>query len=253
MRSIERAGFLAHAQTAALNRKLEQSENIVRRWLDSCEHPYVAFSGGKDSTVCLDLVRRIADDIPAVFSHDEWLLPETEEFVAATENVHKVANIVQHASWFTAWEDGPKSLPDDVEWLERKPSEGWATWKLGYDGAAIGIRADENPSRKAHIRALGTCFYVRRHRQWQCYPLAWWRDRDVWAYIVSRKLEYNRAYDVLAGMDVPLSRRRIGPLAVESSGPHDPLHMGQLAVLRQGWPDLFNRFAERYPEARRYV
>lgn len=253
MDRLERAGFLAHAQTSAFERKVEQARTIVRRWLEECRNPYVAFSGGKDSAVCLHLVREIAPDTPALYWHDEWTLPETDELVAATPNVRKIAATIEHASWLTAWEDGPEFLPEDVEWVERKKSDGAGTWKLGYDGACIGLRADENSARKTHIRAHGTNLYAKKNRQWQCYPLAWWRDEDVWGYLISRKVEYSRAYDKLAELGVALKHRRIGPFAVESTGSHDPLHQGQLAILKQGWPELFARFAERYPEARRYA
>lgn len=251
--SLERAGFLAHARTAAFERKIEQAQDITRRWLETCRNPYVAFSGGKDSTVCLHLVRSIAPDTPALYWHDEWTLPETDELVTATPNVRQIAATIEHTPWFTAWADGPENLPPDVEWVEREKSDGGGTWKLGFDGACVGLRADENANRKMHIRAHGTNLYAKKNRQWQCYPLAWWKDADVWAYIVSRNVAYNRAYDRLAEISVPLERRRIGPLAVSGSGTHDPLHQGQLAILKRGWPNLFNRFSEHYPEARRYV
>ena len=42
--------------------------------------------------------------------------------------------------------------------------------------------------------------------------------------------------------------QRIGPFAVEAV-----VAYGQLARLREGWPEVFARFAARYPEARRYA
>ena len=48
---------------------------------------YVSFSGGKDSTVLLDLARRIYPDIPAVFVDTGLEYPELREFVKGFENV----------------------------------------------------------------------------------------------------------------------------------------------------------------------
>ena len=48
---------------------------------------YVSFSGGKDSTVLLDLARRVAPDIPAVFVDTGLEYPEIREFVKTKENV----------------------------------------------------------------------------------------------------------------------------------------------------------------------
>lgn len=48
---------------------------------------YVAFSGGKDSTVLLDIVRRIFPEVPAVFCDTGLEFPEIRKFVATFENV----------------------------------------------------------------------------------------------------------------------------------------------------------------------
>lgn len=48
---------------------------------------YVSFSGGKDSTVLLDLVRKIYSDVPAVFVNTGLEYPEIRDFVKTKENV----------------------------------------------------------------------------------------------------------------------------------------------------------------------
>ena len=48
---------------------------------------YVSFSGGKDSTVLLDIARRLYPDIPAVFSDTGLEYPEIKEFVKTFPNV----------------------------------------------------------------------------------------------------------------------------------------------------------------------
>ena len=47
----------------------------------------VSFSGGKDSTVLLDITRRLYPDIPAVFVNTGLEYPEVQTFAKSQENV----------------------------------------------------------------------------------------------------------------------------------------------------------------------
>jgi len=48
---------------------------------------YVSFSGGKDSTVLLHLVRSLYPEVPAVFCDTGLEFPEIKEFVRNTPDV----------------------------------------------------------------------------------------------------------------------------------------------------------------------
>lgn len=250
MNAIDRAGYLAYARSSQFAGKLAAANLIISEWLSHCQIGYVAFSGGKDSTVLLDLVRRQRPETIALFCDDEWHLPETMTFLDIVPNLTRIASRVMHASWFISWEDGPVNLPAGVEWIEAKQGQGAPTWarENGMDGAAVGIRVDENNYRRIHVKAMGTCFYAKAKAVWQCYPLAHWTVREIWSYIVSRGLAYNAAYDRLGEIGVAPAAQRIGPLAQQRALP-----FAQLAILRTGWPRLFDQFAAKHPEAYSYV
>lgn len=244
--------FLLHAKLPGFARKGQHALALLTQAKEAGRRPYVAFSGGKDSTVMLDLVRRVFPDAPVVFADDEWHLPETLALLEQVPHLIRVAGPSRHAEWFTAWASGPDHLPAGVVWNDEiQQGSGLATWASSQhdcDTVCIGIRAEENSYRRIHIRALGTLFYAKSRTCWHCYPLAWWSLRDVWAYIASNALLYNAAYDRLSEIGVPLDRQRVGPLAVERV-----LGYGQIAILKRGWPDLYRRFVARYPEASTYV
>ena len=76
-------------QALPLNLKIRLTEERIREWVNhyGVDGVYVSFSGGKDSTVLLDIVRRNYPKVPAVFCDTGLEYPEIREFVKTFENV----------------------------------------------------------------------------------------------------------------------------------------------------------------------
>ena len=68
--------------------KVEKTKARIREWYENYNgEVYVSFSGGKDSTVLLDIVRKMYPDVEAVFSDTGLEFPEIRTFVKSKENV----------------------------------------------------------------------------------------------------------------------------------------------------------------------
>ena len=79
---------LQQRQSLPLQAKIVLSQDRIRKWYSHWNGDvYVSFSGGKDSTVLLDLVRSIYPDVPAVFVDTGLEYPEIREFVKTIDNV----------------------------------------------------------------------------------------------------------------------------------------------------------------------
>ncbi len=80
---------LTMLQSLPLDIKIAKSKRRIQEWIDhyGVDKVYISFSGGKDSTVLLDLVRQVNSNIPAVFIDTGLEYPETKEFVKTIENV----------------------------------------------------------------------------------------------------------------------------------------------------------------------
>ena len=79
---------LVTMQNWSLERKVQVTQTRIMEWYNYYKgQVYVSFSGGKDSTVLLDLARRVYPDIPAVFVDTGLEFPEIREFVKTIDNV----------------------------------------------------------------------------------------------------------------------------------------------------------------------
>lgn len=68
--------------------KVKMTQNRIMSWYNYYNgRVYVSFSGGKDSTVLLDIVRDLFPEVPAVFVDTGLEYPEIVDFVKTVENV----------------------------------------------------------------------------------------------------------------------------------------------------------------------
>ena len=80
---------LQSMQAAPLSVKISLTKTRIREWVNKWgeDGVYVSFSGGKDSTVLLHLVREEYPNIPAVFVDTGLEFPEIRQFVKTFDNV----------------------------------------------------------------------------------------------------------------------------------------------------------------------
>lgn len=79
---------LRYKQSRPLSEKIEMSQCVIETWWKHWDGKvYVAFSGGKDSTVLMDVVRGLFPEILGVFSDTGLEYPELKEHVKSFDNI----------------------------------------------------------------------------------------------------------------------------------------------------------------------
>lgn len=72
----------------SLQEKIEYAKEAIKEWYNYFDGKvYVSFSGGKDSTVLLDIVRSLYPEVEAVFCDTGVEFPEVREFIKTIDNV----------------------------------------------------------------------------------------------------------------------------------------------------------------------
>ena len=82
------ASAIIQLQSLPLFYQIERSKRLIHEAMQYFNYKMaVSFSGGKDSTVLLHLVRSLYPEVPAVFVNTGLEYPEIVKFVRQTENV----------------------------------------------------------------------------------------------------------------------------------------------------------------------
>lgn len=76
-------------QNYPLEIKVAKTKQRIREYVNyyGLENVYISFSGGKDSTVLLDIARQVYPEIKAVFCDTGLEYPEIKEFVKSVDNI----------------------------------------------------------------------------------------------------------------------------------------------------------------------
>ena len=236
----------------------------------------VSMSGGKDSTVCLEMAILAAGNagrlpVEVVVRDEEIMFPGTYEYlerVAARPEVdmnwllaeQPVINIFdRNCPYF--WVFDPTMDPDD--WVRKPPPYAYKIDDLCIQAmttqerfppaegkllvSITGLRTQESPNRRMSIhntKGFLTKHPTKQGKAFVARPIYDWKDHDVWKAIKDLQWDYNDAYNVMVRMGVPRPKMRIGPPTMS------PAALGLLTMASKAWPQWFDKVCKRLPGVR---
>ncbi len=223
------------------------------------EHIVISFSGGKDSTVTADVVTKALSNpsLVHIFGDTTLEFPSTIEYANRFVEDHPQA-IFQVAK---NYEQNFMDVCEDIGPPARMMRWCCSMFKTGpitriinslYRNQQIltfyGIRKSESVSRSKYNRIEDDAESVKIQQQTVASPIFFWKDLDIWIYILSEGIDFNYAYRL--GYD------RVGCWCCPNNNQRaqflSRIYMPEKA---KEWRDFLIEFAKKIgkPDAEEYV
>lgn len=218
---------LKYRQSWTLFQKIDHTVGVVSAFLSEVNgQAYISYSGGKDSGVMLDIIRRFVNcNIPAVFCNTGNEYPEVIKFVRQVKNLITIRPKI-HIRQIIDKYGFPLVSKEQSRYINQAKhtrSEKLLNIRLYGGKKGIGKIAEKccdylkkKPFDKFHKETglfpiIGTMAGESRLRlqKWfkqgcnsyeskliASYPLSIWTEADIWAYIRMFNLAYSPIYDM---------------------------------------------------------
>ena len=256
---------LARARTLAHARVVDGARVYYDEALAAMQRPYIAFSGGKDSSAMLHLLASFGYAGRAAWLSGDFDWPGEAELVAEYGRLTGLEIDVLRqpvSSWALLCESASEYGADDESFWRQHPlaSQQFFPVFMRYreahalDGVFLALRAEESKARRILRHKRGGVYYATTRREWVCQPICRWTGLDVYAYLLSRDLPMLPLYRCLR-----LPQRTSqwstnqAPDRVRHDGwfPGQGGQRGEMIWLRAYFPSLYRKLLSILPDASR--
>lgn len=195
------------ANKVRLNQLKEEAFEFVRKTASKFEEEriVISFSGGKDSTVTADIVVKAMSNpsLVHIFGNTTLEFPSTIKYAERYRENHPQAIFLTAKNdeqvFYDVCEDiGPPARM--MRWCCSMFKTGPITRVINslYRNQQIltfyGIRKSESVSRSKYNRVEDDAESVKIQQQTVASPIFFWKDIDIWLYMLSENVDFNDAY-----------------------------------------------------------
>ena len=179
---------MLHSETEESQQKVLGAKIIISDALKQFKKPYVAFSGGKDSTCVLHAVLQQRPNTMVLhWDYGHHFIPRElhQEIIENSKAIGVNLRVETSEEYGRLGREAVNVLGRDM--IKNLIPQ---LIKEGYDAVFVGLRKQESVKRKMRIN----------NNRWltkmpEIFPVQAWSWLDVWAYIISNNIPYLSHYD----------------------------------------------------------
>ncbi len=221
-----------------------RTKETINDFLKKCQRPYLAWSGGKDSTTMLYFTLQIKPDIEVIYFDADSCLPDGWEYMMRLVDAWRINfRSVKTRPIIDVLEEYGIDHPG-IDYRTMKATVYEPVKQLireGFDGSLVGIRREESRGRGLAAMQYGPLFWSKGYGMWECWPMLYWWKNEIWWYIDHHGIPYHPAYD-----KTRFAKRE--DLRVSYWAGETARTVGRYVWLKYYYPELFYKLAERCPE-----
>jgi predicted phosphoadenosine phosphosulfate sulfurtransferase len=246
----------------------------IGRLFDEFDVVAVSSSGGKDSTVVLNVTLEVAEEkgrlpVPLIFLDQESEWQATIDYMRIAmadprvdplwiQVPFQLSNATSESNdWLQCWEEGAEWSRPKEDIAIKENIFGTPRFKEMFDALAqtywgdksvaqlTGVRAEESPGRLKGLTRHATykdITWGKKHpvnpRHFTFHPIYDWSFTDVWKAIHEHGWPYNEVYDWMYQYGIPVQKMRVSSVHHETS-------LESLGFMQEVEPESWDRITQR--------
>lgn len=241
--------YVLNSQMDSYKRHVEQARVLILQAISLDISWYVAWSGGKDSTVLAHLCNAMNPGISVWSEKDDCDFPGELEYIKETAMMYGWDLDI---TYLELWDKiAQYNICEDIHSRGTALSDKYfysaiAIQESQYDGVFLGLRKGESYARLMNFAQRGY-IYRRKNGKYTCIPLANWTATDIFSYLIINEIPILDIYFKTKFVGSPENIRKSWML------PGKQARKGYCCWLKYYYPEWFARLASIYPEVKSYV
>jgi len=236
--------YRLHGQLPEHRRRVAEHKQVIARFIELCDRPYLSFSGGKDSSAMLVLFAEMGlQHIPVFTQADDFDWPYKKDLchsIIKALGFHTYHYIESKVSVLELLKQNAETISMQQCW-ENLVAD--FVKQHQYNGFCMGIRFEESVGRRLTLAISYRDGLVRKCKDGLVhgYPMAFLTGKDVFAIIQKAGIPYAEIYD---------RHEELTPHQMRFSWMFKPgitHNKGGLSWLKKNYPEQFQKLVKINP------